>query len=169
MSEIPQPNNESLRTDVDAFVKQSNWVSETIALDLEEGTIDLDNYKSRIDLALRNPGVLLERANTLPGEIGGQLSEEQSAKIDLLNKKAGAILLLEGKEPDVLDANHLLMLPVLASREVTPQAAPYLAQIIREGNALVSDVVRTGRVEPNLTRYFASNITAIGQSIARTE
>lgn len=169
MSEIPQPQNESLTTDIDKFATESTWISHAMASAMEQGSADLDNEKGRIDLALRNPGVLLDRVKTVPGEIGGQLSEDQSERLNRLNDKAKAILILEDAGLDSLDDNHLLRLPQLASRKVTPQAAPYLAGIIRDGNALVSEVVKTGKVGPSLTRYFASNITAISSSIARTK
>lgn len=169
MSEIPQPQYETLTTDIDKFATESKWLSDAMATAMEQGTADLDVERNRIDLALRNPGVLLDRANTMPGEIGGQLNDDQSERLSKLNDKAKAILILEEAGLDSLDGNHLLRLPILASRKVTPQAAPYLAGIIRDGNALVSEVVKTGKVEPNLTRYFASNITAISSSIARTQ
>ena len=169
MSEIPRPVYESLTPDVDTFAKESTYLSDAMATAMEQGTADLENEQGRIDLALRNPGVLLDRANTVPGEIGGQLSEGQSERLNRLNDKAKAILILEEAGPDPSDTNYLLMLPIFASRKVTPQVAPYLAGIIRDGNALVSEVVKTGKVEPSLTRYFASNITAISSSIARTE
>lgn len=170
MSEIPQPQNESLQSEIDGFVLESAWVAEGIASAMEEGTMDLENYKGRVDLVLRNPGVLYDRALTLPSEIGGPLNEEQSDRIKDLNDKAKAILIGEGKtEADVLDDNYLIALPTVMSRRVSTVAARSLPEIIREGNALVAEVVSKGTVNPNLTRYFASNITAISSSIARTE
>jgi hypothetical protein len=169
MSEIPRPRSESLQSDIDGFVLESAWVAEGIASAIEEETMDLDTYKGRVDLVLRNPGVLYDRELTLPSELGGPLNEDQLARVTDLNDKAKAVLIREGITPDENDTNHLLTLPTVMSRRVSPLASQYIPEIIREGNALVAEVVSTGKVNPNLTRYFSSNITAISSSIARTE
>lgn len=168
MSEIPQPSNESLRNDIDTFVQESNWVSEAMASAIEDGSMDLDNYKGRVDLVLRNPGVLYDRMLTSTGEIGGMPSEDRAIRLGNLNDRAREILVRDGKTPDESEKNHLLTLPTVMSRGVSPLAAQALPEIIREGNALVAEIVNEGNVNSNLTRYFASNITAISSSLPRT-
>ena len=115
-------------------------------------------------MALRNIVVLGDRVRENL-DLTGPMSEDEKARLDTLEGKALAILVLADRDPADSISGLGGVQGLVYTKQCDPALTPFVAHIVREGNALVADVQSRGGVVKPLESYFVNNMTGLGKSL----